>query len=484
MSGIAGLFGDLTGSWLTEMLKKLEHRGPDGSGIYVDGQLFHGETKNLSRREFKVALGQNSLSIAGSEVQQPLVDEERVLVANGRIYNYQELKQSSNYNFRTNIDWEVILSLLDEHGGQLFQAIPKVVERLDGDYAFVVFDGENWAAVRDPVGVKPLYYGAHQGMDLFGVASERKALWEIGIREVDSLNPGFMLCNRELIPLPPRIKKPAPLDPVDNSSHVWLKSKLKADLIRSVQKRIRGLDRVGVVFSGGVDSTILVQICLSLGVKPELYTVGRKGSPDIRFSHEAADIMGLTLYTAQVTEEEVRRCVPLVLEAIEEWNIMKLGVGMATFMAAEQAAENGLRVLLSGQGADELFGGYHRYLELCKEGPVALQNGLWQDLLQIYGVNLERDDAVAMAHSVELRVPYLDLQVINRAMDIPTHYKIRDQNDQLRKCILREVAAELSVPEFIVKRPKKAAQYGSGIHQLLVKKVFKDQRYVDKLKVG
>ena len=241
---------------------------------------------------------------------------------------------------------------------------------------------------------------------------------------------------------------------------------------------------MGVVFSGGVDSTILVQICLSLGVKPELYTVGRKGSPDIRFSHEAADIMGLTLYTAQVTEEEVRRCVPLVLEAIEEWNIMKLGVGMATFMAAEQAAENGLRVLLSGQGADELFGGYHRYLELCKEGPVALQNGLWQDLLQIYGVNLERDDAVAMAHSVELRVPYLDLQVINRAMDIPTHYKIRDQNDQLRKCILREVAAELSVPEFIVKRPKKAAQYGSGIHQLLVKKVFKDQRYVDKLKVG
>jgi len=192
--------------------------------------------------------------------------------------------------------------------------------------------------------------------------------------------------------------------------------------------------------------------------------------------------MGLALHTHHVTESEVRRCTPLVLEAIEEWNIMKLGVGMTVYMAAEQAAKTGLRVLLSGQGADELFGGYHRYLQIYGEGGAALQNELWNDILQIYEVNLERDDAVTMAHSVELRVPYLDLQVINRAMDIPIHYKIRDHTDQLRKCILREVAAELNVPQFIVKRPKKAAQYGSGIHQLLVKRVLKDQSYVDELK--
>jgi asparagine synthase (glutamine-hydrolysing) len=161
---------------------------------------------------------------------------------------------------------------------------------------------------------------------------------------------------------------------------------------------------------------------------------------------------------------------------------MKLGVGMTAYMAAELAALNGLRVLLSGQGADELFGGYHRYLKMYKEGNDALQTGLWQDIRQIYAVNLERDDAVTMAHSVELRVPYLDLQVINRAINIPIHHKIRDSNDRLRKCILREVAAELNVPQFIVKRPKKAAQYGSGIHQLLMKRVLKDQSYVDDLK--
>lgn len=483
MCGIAGLFGDVTGSSINEMLKRLEHRGPDGSGAYVDGHLFYGATGKINPVNGTLALGQNLLSIVGSEVQQPLMDEKRVLVANGEIYNFKELKENSSYDFKTDSDCEVILSLLDEYDGQLLPALPKLVSYLDGDYAFVVSDGENWAAVRDPVGVKPLFFGKHPQKDLFGVASERKALWKVGIREVESLDPGFMLYNQELTSLPRRIKKPAIAEvPADNSSHDFLKSQLKNDLICSVEKRVMGLERVGIVFSGGVDSTILAQICLKLGVEPELYTVGKKGSPDTEFSRKAADIMGLALHTHQVTESEVRRCTPLVLEAIEEWNIMKLGVGMTVYMAAEQAAKTGLRVLLSGQGADELFGGYHRYLQIYGEGGAALQNELWNDILQIYEVNLERDDAVTMAHSVELRVPYLDLQVINRAMDIPIHYKIRDHTDQLRKCILREVAAELNVPQFIVKRPKKAAQYGSGIHQLLVKRVLKDQSYVDELK--
>ncbi|MEN6329952.1 MAG: asparagine synthetase B [Methanobacteriaceae archaeon] len=483
MCGIAGLFGEVTGSRLTEMLKELEHRGPDGSGAYVDGQLFYGKTMDMNLTDGKLALGQNLLSIVGSEVQQPLVDGKIVLVANGEIYNYRELKKDTNYDFRTDSDCEVILALLDTYGGQLVHAIPQVVSSLDGDYAFVVSDGYNWAAVRDPVGVKPLFYGNHHQKNLFGVASERKALWKIGIIDVESLDPGFMLYNQKLTPLSRRIKKPVlEAGPGNNSSHDFLKSQLKNDLICSVEKRIMGLERVGIIFSGGVDSTLLAQICLKIGVEPELYTVGKKGSPDTEFSRKAAHEMGLNLHIHQVTESEVWRCTPLVLEAIEEWNIMKMGVGMTAYMAAELAAKDGLKVLLSGQGADELFGGYHRYLGMYEDGDDALQDDLWRDILNIYSVNLERDDAVTMAHSVELRVPYLDLQVINRAMDIPIHYKIRDHNDPLRKCILREVAAELSVPQFIVKRPKKAAQYGSGIHQLLIKKVLQDQSYVDELK--
>ncbi|HMK54516.1 MAG TPA: asparagine synthetase B [Methanobacteriaceae archaeon] len=485
MCGIAGLFGDVTGFKLIDMLKELEHRGPDGSGTYVDGQVSFGTVQEINPIDGSVALGQNLLSIVGSEVQQPIFDEKRVLVSNGEIYNYQDIKNKLNYNFKTDSDCEVILALLNEYKGSLIHTIPQVISQLDGDYAFVVYDGTDWAAVRDPVGVKPLFFGKDPNNDLFGVASERKALWRVGIQDVESLNPNLMLYNQELHRLPNQILRPATQTESYEENlpdYSGMKSQLKNLLVKSVAKRISDLDKVGIIFSGGVDSTILTQICLNLGVKPELYTVGKEGSADLEFSLKAAQALDTPIYTHTVTVEEVKRCTPLVLEAIEEWNIMKLGVGMTAYMASEVASQNGLRVVLSGQGADELFGGYHRYLKMFEEKGTDLQSDLWNDIQEIYQVNLERDDAVTMAHSVELRVPYLDLQVINMAMDIPISYKISNVNDQLRKCILRDVARELNVPEFIVNRPKKAAQYGSGIHQLLVKKVLKDQSYVDELK--
>ena len=146
------------------------------------------------------------------------------------------------------------------------------------------------------------------------------------------------------------------------------------------------------------------------------------------------------------------------------------------------AHQHGQRVILSGQGADELFAGYHRYLDFYQEKGEKAQEDLQEDVENLYHVNLERDDKVTMAHSVELRVPYLDLQIINMALDIPMYYKINGPEDNRRKCILREVARELGVPPEIVNRPKKAAQYGSGIHKILRKKVLKDQVYMDNLK--
>jgi asparagine synthase (glutamine-hydrolysing) len=125
--------------------------------------------------------------------------------------------------------------------------------------------------------------------------------------------------------------------------------------------------------------------------------------------------------------------------------------------------------MFSGQGADELFAGYHRYRRLLAEG--RLEDALRHDLENIHHVNLERDDVVTMANSVELRVPFLDLQLIGVALTIPADLKIRGPEDELRKRILREAAIEMGVPEYIAMRPKKAAQYGSGIDKVLRRKV-------------
>jgi asparagine synthase (glutamine-hydrolysing) len=260
-----------------------------------------------------------------------------------------------------------------------------------------------------------------------------------------------------------------------------MKNILKNELLESVKKRIWGLEKIGILFSGGVDSTLLAVLCKDLGMETELYAVGSEGSPDLNFAEKVADHMHLPLHIKMVDEEVVREYIPLVLNAIEEWNLMKLGVGMTAYLASEMAHKNSLRVMLSGQGADELFAGYHRYLGFYHEKGEKAQKDLEGDVENLYHVNLERDDKVTMANGVELRVPYLDLQIINMALNIPMKYKISGEDDRLRKCILREVASDLGVLQNVVLRPKKAAQYGSGIQKILTRKVLKDSEYMENL---
>lgn len=508
MCAITGIIGENIGDKLYNMLLTLKHRGPDKSGVFVDGKISQGDLKDLTIPPGNIGLGHNLLSIVGSEVVQPLKKGKIILVCNGEIYNYSqlcsELKNKSGYDFKTDSDSEVVLALITEHyTGSLLKTISMVVEHLDGDYAFAAYDGKDLVAVRDPIGVKPLYYGGENG--LFGFASEKKALWRAGINKTHTLPPNFMLHNQELVLLPQRLswkenwsswketlsqnesQKCSKITQVtSNNEHLkdkeYLKKVLGDHIRESVKKRTLGLDKVGILFSGGVDSTLLAVLCADLGIETELYAVGSEGSPDRVFASKVADDIGLPLHIKTVDEELVREYTPLVLNAIEEWNVMKLGVGMTTYLAAEMAHEQGHRVILSGQGADELFAGYHRYLDFYHMKGEEAQEDLQDDVENLYHVNLERDDKVTMASSVELRVPYLDFQIINMAMNIPMYYKISGPDDKLRKCILREVASQMGVPPEIVKRPKKAAQYGSGIHKILRKKVLKDQEYMEKLK--
>ncbi len=478
MCGIAGVIGTDISEKLKDMLISLKHRGPDGSGVFVDGNIYHGNLNHLKIPEGSFGLGHNLLSIVGCESgSQPIAYDNYVLVCNGEIYNFKELKSKFGIDFKTDSDCEIIVRLINKfYNGSLYDAVVKTIEQLDGDYSFAVYDGRNFAAVRDPVGVKPLYFGENGDGEIFAFASEKKALWKIGIKDVKTLPPNLMLYNKELIKINNKLNEAVNIPNLQVQtppSKEILKKQLKELLMTSVKKRISGLSKVGILFSGGIDSTIIAKIVDDLGVKACLYSVGHKDSADLKFAMETADKMNLPLKTRVVDVEDVRNYLMPVLDAIEEFNIMKIGVGMPAYIAAEMAREDNMKVMLSGQGADELFGGYNRYLRFYEEKGEKAQEDLMKDILNLYHVNLQRDDAVTMANSIELRVPYLDPDIINIAMNIPMKYKI-NRGDTLRKCILREVGAELGVPEEIVKRPKKAAQYGSGIHKMLVKKVLKE----------
>lgn len=463
------------------MLKTMEHRGPDGSGICLDGKLITGKLEESDYPCAGMGLGHNLLSIVGTEVSQPIVKHGFVLVANAEIYNYQELKNLYDECYFTDSDCEVILTLVNKYyTNSLVDAVETAIKELDGDYAFAISDGKELVVVRDELGVKPVYYGKDSFREIFVFASEKKAIWKLGIKDVSVLKPSEILVNEHPVELSRRvgpIQKSNKWSNNQNWDANYYKEVLGKVLKESVKKRTEGLDSVGIVFSGGLDSSILAKLSMDMGVETVLYTVGTENSADMKYSKQVAKSLNLPLKPKIVALKDVKHYTDLVLNAIEEYNVMKIGVGMPSYIASELASEDGIRVMLSGQGADELFAGYQRYTQFYKDHGENTVENLKYDVSNLYHVNLQRDDAVTMANSVELRVPYLDSEVVDLALKIPMKYKLGHDPDDLRKCILRKLAADLNVPREAVLRPKKAAQYGSGIHRLLVKKVLKDGRY-------
>jgi len=491
---------------LIKMLKTIKHRGPDGCGVFINGKTVHGKLEDINISKGPFGLGHNLLSIVGTEALQPIEKYGFILVANAEIYNFKQLKSNIADNFITDSDCEVIINIIQEnYNGSLIDAVKKSINKLDGDYAFAISDGKDCVVVRDPLGIKPLYYGKNNLYE-FVFASECKALWKIGIKEIYTLSPDHALLNGIPIQINDRnnsdweknniftyknfnthIIKSNNKDPNlikdNNKNKLLIKNQLKKLLYSSVKKRIEGISNVGIIFSGGVDSTIIAKISQDLGANITLYTVGLENSSDMQFAKKTADIMGLPLKTKILDVEDIKYYTDLVLNAIEEYNIMKLGVGMPAYIASEMAHDNNIRVMMSGQGADEIFAGYHRYTQYYTDKKEKTQEDLKKDILNLYHVNLQRDDAVTMANSVELRVPYLDLELVKMVMKIPMTYKLDSKLDGLRKCILREIGADIGVPYEIVRRPKKAAQYGSGIHNILIKKVLKYENYKNKLEL-
>ncbi len=347
------------------------------------------------------------------------------------------------------------------------------LEAVDGEFAFIIAEPERIIAGRDPVGVQPLYYGENQTLAAFG--SNRKALWKLGIDEVWSFPPGHVgLVSRNGFKFEP-VKTLAYSEPKRVTMQEAAET-LQEMLAQAVRRRVSGVKDVAVAFSGGLDSSVVAFLAKKCQVNVHLVHVSLENHPETEEAKKAADALDLPLQVHLFREEDVENVVPKVVNIIEEADPVKASIGVPFYWAAEKTAESGFKVMLAGQGADELFGGYQRYVnEYSLHGEDAVRKVMFGDVVGIHESNLERDVKICSFHDVELRVPFGAYQIAEYAMSLPVELKIEKRADTLRKLVLRKAAENMGLPKSITEKPKKAVQYSTGINNAL-KKIAKKQK--------
>jgi asparagine synthase (glutamine-hydrolysing) len=376
---------------------------------------------------------------------------------------------------------EIIAQKLEQADG--VGASEALLREVEGDFSFIIAEPERIIAGRDPVGVQPLYYG--ENGRVASLASNRKALWELGVEEARSFPPGHLaLVSRAGFKFKP-IKTLAYSQPKPVAMQEAVET-LQKLLEWSVRMRVWGAHEVAVAFSGGLDSSVVAFLAKKCQVDVCLVHVSLENQPETEAAKRAADALNLPLQVYLFKEADVAKVVARVVELIEEPDPIKTSIGVPFYWTAEKAAEAGFKVLLAGQGADELFGGYQRYVnEYLLHGEDAVRKIMFDDVVRVHESNIERDVKICRFHDVELRLPFTSYQLAGFALALPTGLKIRRNAGSLRKLVLRKAAENMGLPSSITEKPKKAVQYSTGVNRAL-KKLAKQQKttvaeYVNRL---
>lgn len=451
MCGIAGCFGAEDTRTVNLMLDALPHRGPDDRGIHtVNGAVF----------------GHTRLSIVDvAKGHQPILDNggRTGIICNGEIYNFWTLRQKllPKYQFQTKSDTEVILHLYQEKG-------PDCVKDLDGMFAFAIFDGDDFMLARDPIGIKPLYYG-YNGETMY-FSSELGAMSLAGVSEVHEFPAGHYYTPKEGFVryyAIPKIEDNLLTD-VDETCEL-----IKETFIRAVKKRLLADKEihVGSFCSGGIDSSLVAAIAADEIPHLHTFVVGMRDefgdeSDDLKASRIAAEHIGSTHHELIFTEEDYYEALPLVIKKLESYDPSLVRCAVPCYFTCKLAADY-VTVVLTGEGADELFTGYH-YMKHYPED--VLNKEARRCIGNLHNINLQRADRMGMYFSLELRVPFLDVEMIDLSMKIPPDLKIRESDkvgDKIEKWILRKAFDETGyLPDEILWRYKVQYTQGAGCESL------------------
>ncbi len=463
MCGLAGCFGEKDEKTVNLMLDDLGHRGPNDRGIHCHNNNVFGHTR-LS-----------IVDVVGGH--QPILAEDgnQGIICNGEIYNYRKLKKtlSSRYSFQTKSDTEVILNLYKEKG-------PNFVNELDGMFAFAVYNGEDYMLARDPIGIKPLYYGYRS--DKLYYSSELGAMTLAGVDEVHEFPAGHYYTPAE------GFVKYYNVPEIED--HLYTDIEETSQLIReifidAVKKRLLADPEVpvGSFCSGGLDSSLVAAIAADEIPNLHTFVVGMKDdngdlSDDVKAARIASKHIGSSHHELLFTEEQYYDALPLVIKKLESYDPSLVRCAIPCYFTCKLAADY-VTVVLTGEGADELFTGYH----YMKHFPFDLLNQEARRCIgNLHNINLQRADRMGMFFSLELRVPFLDVAMVDLSMKIPPSLKIREHNGaKIEKWILRKAFEGTHyLPEEILWRYKVQYTQGAGCESLgetMAEKMMSEDEY-------
>ena len=460
MCGIFGCLGNpaqYTRDFFINNSKKLRHRGPDWSGIYMD--------------EVSV-LCHERLSIVGvNNGSQPLICEDKNLhlCVNGEIYNYKELNKSLEPKYKplTKSDCEVILNLYKEYG-------INCVNHLDGIFSFALYDKKNGSlfVARDPIGIIPLYYGYDKHDTLF-VASEQKALSFCS--ELNIFPPGTaMLFKLNSLYVPKLQNSNKYYTPDwhftsyrDIEEEQYLCKNIERTLTHSVEKRLMSDVPFGVLLSGGLDSSLIASIASRImennesnffGDRLHSFSIGLENAPDLAPARKVANFLGTIHHEFNFTIQEGLDVIRDLIYHLETYDITTIRASAPMFLLARKIKAMGIKMVLSGEGADEVFGGYLYFHNAPSDDD--FHSECKKRVLDLHHFDCLRANKSTMSWGLEARVPFLDKECLDLMMRIHPKQKC----NKIEKYILRKSfdnKANPYLPDDILWRQKE--QFSDGV---------------------
>jgi asparagine synthase (glutamine-hydrolysing) len=445
MSGLLAVIGKGKDPQLVkELSERMSHRGPDESDLHI--------------MENGSILCHESLSIIDLDSgKQPIQGTKKAwMVHDGEIYNYQELKEGvlKNHTFRTKSDSEVIVHLYEEFGYDF-------CNKLDGDWAFVIIDGDDYIAGRDPMGVKPLYYGLDERGRIY-FTSEMKSIAD-QCKSFSTFPPGHYYTGKSGF-----VKYYDPeYEEYEKATQELDLTLIRETLTQATRKRLMSNVPVGVLLSGGLDSSLISAIAARIlkeeGKKLQSFSISLNAdAPDAKAARKAAEFLGTEHHEVHFTVAEGVAILEKIILHIETYDSISVRASVPMYLLSKVIIEKGIKVILSGEGADEIFGGYLYF----RNAPSAedFQKETIERIQKLFTADLLRVDKSTMACGLETRVPFLDKQFLDATVLIKPEEKQPKTYDGVEKYILRkafDTPEDPYLPAEILWRQKE--QFSDGV---------------------